>query len=127
MNNGFLSAVTLQRMASANASVCSCARIRLQTLINVRSTLGIRLVRSEYADIRRRTLCYTQRPKYFLDMFKIYQRMRANRIYVTHTLTIRTAYAGYARHTLNTLRVRYSYVMNTLVIRWQRPVVERRG
>ena len=36
----------------------------------------------------------------FLDMFKIYQRMRAYRIYLTHTLTIRTAYAEYARHTL---------------------------
>ena len=49
--------------------------------------------------------------KLFLDMFKIYERMRAYRIYVTHTLTIRTAYARYARHTLNTLKVCYSYVM----------------
>ena len=38
-------------------------------------------------------------------MFKIYQRMRAYRIYVTRTLTIRTAYAGYAVHTPNTLKV----------------------
>ena len=60
------------------------------------------------------TLCYTQRPNLFLDMFKIYQRMRPYRIYVTHTLTIRTAYAGYARHRL---KVRYEYVMNTLLIR----------
>ena len=40
--------------------------------------------------------------------------MRANRTYVTHTLTIRKAYAGYARHTLNMLKVCYSYVMNML-------------
>jgi len=42
----------------------------------------------------------------FLDMFKIYQRtgMRAIRINVTHTL--------------NTLKVRYPYVINTLLIRW---------
>jgi len=58
--------------------ISSCERmlIRSQTLIYVRGTLGIRRVRSEYADIRRCTLCYTQRPKFFLDMFKIYQRMR---------------------------------------------------
>jgi len=57
-----------------------------------------------------------------------FQRMRACRIYVTHTLTIRRSYADYARHTLdilNTLDV-YSYVMNTLFIRLSRPVVERR-
>jgi len=38
-------------------------------------TLGIRRVRSKYAEIRRCTLCYTQRPNYILDMFKMYQRM----------------------------------------------------
>jgi len=51
---------------------------------------------------------------------------RAYRMYVTHTLTIRTAYTGYARHTLdihlihtlNTLKVRYSYVRGTLSIRY---------
>ena len=48
-------------------------------------------------------------------MFKIYQRMQAYRIYVTHTQTIRMAYAVYARHTLNTLEVRYSYVVNMLI------------
>ena len=69
-----------------------------RTLIYVRSTLDIRRVRFEYADKRRRTLCYTERPNYFLDMFKIYQRMRTFRKYVTNTLTIRTAYARYARH-----------------------------
>jgi len=91
--------------------------VRSQTLIYVRTTLGILRVRSEYADIRRRTLCYTQRPNYFLDMFKMYQRMQAYRIYVTNTLTICITYAGYARHTLNTLKVRYLYVMNKLLIR----------
>jgi len=35
--------------------------IRSQTLLYVRGTLGIRCVRSKYADIRRCTLCYTQR------------------------------------------------------------------
>jgi len=59
------SAVTLKRMESAYASVCSYARILSQTLIYVRRTVGIRRVRSEYADIRRCTLCYTQRPNYY--------------------------------------------------------------
>jgi len=91
--------------------------IRLQTLIYVRGTLGISRAVSEYADIRQCTLFIRRDHIIFLDMFKIYQRMRTYRIYATHTLTIRTAYAGYARHTLNTLKVRYSYVMNTLLIR----------
>jgi len=41
--------------------------------------------------------------KLFLDMFKIYknQRIRAYRLYVTHTLTLRTTYAGYASHTFD--------------------------
>jgi len=53
----------------------------------------------------------------FLDMFKIYQRIRAYRIYVAHTLAIRTAYAGYARHTRNTLKllILYEYASHTLV------------
>jgi len=41
--------------------------------------------------------------------------MRAFRIYVTHTLTIRSAYAGYARHTLNKLKVRYEYATHMFV------------
>ena len=49
--------------------------------------------------------------------------MRAYRIYVTITLTIHTAYTGYARHTLTTLKVR----THTLFIRLERPVVEERG
>jgi len=69
--------------------VCERMLIRSQTLIFVRGTLCIRRVRSEYADIRRCTLCYTQRPKYFLNMFKIYQRMWAYRIYANHTHGIR--------------------------------------
>ena len=88
-------------MASAYASVCSYARIRSQTLIYVRGTLGIRRVCSNlltYVGVR--CIIYAE-IKLFLDMFKIYQRLRAYRIYVTHTLTIPTAYAGYARHTLN--------------------------
>ena len=60
-------------MASAYASVCSYVRIRLQMLIYVRGTL-----------------CYKQRPNIFLDMFKIYQRMQACRIYVTHTYAYAT-------------------------------------
>jgi len=106
-------------------SVCERMPIRSQTLIYFRSTLGIRRVRSKYADIPWLTLCYTQRPKYVLDMFKIYQRMQAYRIYVIHTLTIRTAYAGYARRTLYTQKLRYSYVMKTLSIRRKRPVHSR--
>jgi len=89
-------------MASAYASVCSYAGIRWQTLIYIRGTLGICCVRSEYTDIRRCTFCYMQKPILFLlDMLKIYQRMPAYRIYVTHTLTIPMAYAKYARHTLD--------------------------
>jgi len=81
-------------------------RIRSETLIYGRGTFGIRCVRSEYANIRRRTLCYT-RPNY---LFKIYRRMQAYRIYVTYTLTIRSAYAGYARHTLG-IEVRYTHTL----------------
>ena len=51
-------------MAKAYASVCSYARIRWQMLICVRGTLGIRRVRSKYADKRRCKVCFTQRPKY---------------------------------------------------------------
>jgi len=50
------------------------------------------------ADIRRFTLFNTQRPIYVLDMF-IYHRLRA-------------------RHTLNTLKVRYSYVTRSLSIHY---------
>jgi len=50
------------------------------------------------------------------DIFKIYQRMRAHRIYVTHTLTMCTTHAGYARHTLYMLKLRYSCVLRTLSI-----------
>ena len=46
------SAVTLQRMASTYASACSYALKRG----HVKGTLGIRRVRSTYADIRRCTL-----------------------------------------------------------------------
>jgi len=96
-------------------SVCERMLIRSQTLIYVRGTLGIRSVRSEYADIRRCMFCYTQIPNYFLDMFKIYQRMRAYKIYVTYTLAIRMAYAGYARNTLDIrliLYLRWVHTMN---------------
>jgi len=55
------------------------------TLIYVRSTLGIRL-----------------------------QRMRTYRTYVTQTLTIRTAYDGYVRHTLNTLLKGLLWAINNL-------------
>ena len=52
---------------SANGiSVYERMLISSQTLIYVRGTLGIRRVRSEYADIRRCALCYTQRPTYFV-------------------------------------------------------------
>jgi len=96
-------------------SVCEHMLIHWQTLIYVRGMLGICRVRSEYADIRQCMLCYMQRPNYFLDMFKIYQRMRAYRIYVTHALTICTAYSGYARHALNMLLIRYEYAFHTFV------------
>jgi len=44
-------------------------RIRSQPLIYVRGTLSIRCVRFGYADIRRCTLCYPQRPNYFWTKF----------------------------------------------------------
>jgi len=63
------------------------------------------------------TLIYVRhrhRQTYFLDMFTIVQRMRAySIIYVTHTLNIRYAFAQYAK---GTLKVRYSYVIQTLLI-----------
>jgi len=50
-----------QRMR-AYGHTLAYVRIRPQTLIYVADMLGIRRVRSEYADIHRCTLCYTQRP-----------------------------------------------------------------
>jgi len=54
--------------------------------------------------------------------------MRAYRIYVTHTLAIRTAYARHtldnAKHAEGTLLIRYEYATHTFV---KRPVVERPG
>ena len=95
--------VALKRIASTH------------TLIYVRDTLGIRRVRSEYADIRRCSLhlLYTE-AKLYLRYVKNIQRMRANSIYVTHTLTNALQYAGYARHTL----IRYSCVIPTLLINY---------
>jgi len=102
-STSFCVKVTLQRIASAYASVCSYARTRSQTLIYDRCTLGIRRIRYEYADIRRCSFVIRRDQINFKDMYKLYQRLQTYKIYVTHTLTIRTAYAGYARHTLNTL------------------------
>jgi len=45
-------------------------------------------------------------------MFKIYQRMRAYRIYITHMLTIGTACAEYAKVMLH---IRYEYAIHTFV------------
>ena len=39
--------------------------VRSHVLIYIRGKLGIRGVRPKYAEIRRYTLCYTQRPTYF--------------------------------------------------------------
>ena len=80
-------------------NVCEC--IRSHTLIDVRGTLDIRLVRSKYADIRRCLLCYQQRLNYFLDMFKLYQHLRAYSIYLTLLKRL-----PHARHMLDTLDIR---------------------
>jgi len=56
-------------------------------------------------------LLYAETKKKFLDMFKIYQCMRAYRIYVTHTLAIRMGYAG---HRLDIRLIRWRYVTHTL-------------
>jgi len=74
--------------------------IRSQTLIYGRDTLGIRRVRSEYADIRRFTYRVIRRDQIIFWTCSKFISV-CERIYVTHTLTIRTAYAGYARHTLD--------------------------
>jgi len=57
-------------------SVCQRMIIRSHTQTYVRGRLGIRRVRSSYADIRRCTLLYAE-AKSFLDMFKKFQRMPA--------------------------------------------------
>ena len=69
-----------------------------QVRLNVTGVLGIHGVRAKYADIRRCTLCYMQRPHYIV---RHVQRMRPYRTYVIHTLTIYMIYAGNARHTLD--------------------------
>jgi len=96
-------------MTTAYAMACSYARIPLYTLwvfkayvVYVTNTLTYVVVRCV---IRRgQTIC--------LDMFKIFS---VYRIYVSHMLTTRTAYAEYASHTPNTLDGRYSYVLRTLL------------
>jgi len=84
-------------------SVCERMLIRSHTLANadiyVRSTLRIRRVRFEYADIRlvrQRTLCYTQRPNYFYG----------------HVQNL-SAYASVQN-------IRYSYANHAHLIRWIR-------
>ena len=57
---------------------------------------------------------YAETNLLFGETFKIYQRMRAHSIYVTHTLTKCTTHAGYARHTFYMLKLRYSCVLRTL-------------
>ena len=69
-------------------------------MLYVRGTLGIHRIPSKYDGIRRLIILYEE-AKCALGMFKIIYPMRAYRIYVTHTLTVRKTYAGYVRHTLD--------------------------
>jgi len=98
-------------MASAYATVYAYAHVRSQTLIYVRSTLGIRRVRSKYAEIPRRTLCYTQRLSYIVGHVKhlsAYASVKNIRYsYANHTHGIHWIRLTYARHMLNTLKLRY--------------------
>ena len=82
-------------MASTRVSVSSSAH---HTLIYDWGTLGIRRVRSKFADIHRCTLFNTQR--------QTCQRMRAYSKNVMRTLNIRNIYDVNARHALNTLDFR---------------------
>ena len=99
------SKVTLQQMVS-----------RSHTLIYVRGTLGIRRVRSKYADIHvpRCTLFYMQRENTFwtyLQLFTVYERIIFTLANANHTqdiLCIRLPNAFYVKETL---KVRYLYVI----------------
>ena len=68
--------------------------------------------------IRRGQIYFKENLGWGGGMFKIMLRIKANSIYVTHTLTIHPTYAGLATHTLNTIRVRYTYVVRTLLTRY---------
>jgi len=69
-----------------------------------------------YVRIRLYTLWVGTGYVVLLGMFKIVQRMRACSINVTHTLTIRSTYAGH------TLERRLRYVTNTLYVRYWYPI-----
>ena len=79
-------------------SVCQRMIIRSHTQTNVRGRLGIRRVRSSYADIRRCTLLYAEAKSFFGHV----QKFSA---YASESI-IRYSYAGYVMHTLNTQHIR---------------------
>ena len=81
-------------------SVCQRMIIRSYTQIYVRSTLGIRRVRSSYAGIRRCTLLYAEAKIIFWTCSKIFGVCER----IDNTLLIRSSYA---RHTLDTLGIRW--------------------
>jgi len=83
-------------------SVCQRMTIRSYTQIYVMGTLGIRRVRSSYAGIRRCTSLYAEAKIIFWTCSKIFCVCER----IDNTLLIRSSYAGYARHTLNTLDIR---------------------
>jgi len=101
-------------------SVCQRMIIRSYTQICVLGTLGIHLVRSSYAGIRRCTSLYAEAKIFFWTWSKIFSVCER----IDNTLLKRSSYA---RHTLDTLGIcwiRYTYARGTLLIRWykQRPV-----
>ena len=77
-------------------------RSNSQSLGGQSSVLPLSQFPSLAYDIHSHTLIYVRGPlgiPRVLDMLKIVQSMRAYSIYVTHTLTVRETYTGYARYT----------------------------
>jgi len=81
-------------------SVCQRMIIRSYTQIYVRGTLGIRRARSSYAGIRRWTSLYGEAKIIFWTCSKIFSVCER----IDYTLLIRSSYA---RHTLDTLGIRW--------------------
>jgi len=91
----FISAVTLQCMASIN--VCQLMIILTHTQIYIMGTLGT----SCTFLIRLHTSVYAEAKLFFWTCSKKFSICKR----IDYTLLKRSSYAGYSRHTLNTLEV----------------------
>jgi len=98
-------------MALTYASVCSYVRIRSQTPIYGMGTLGIRRIRSSYADIRLCTLCYTQISNDFWTCSKFISVCER----IDDTVLIRLLYARHSLDTLDIRLIRKRYAIHTFV------------